>query len=308
MSEIGMRARALPSEGGLQTEAPHRHKSGASSSLRQDVLLSSREVGEHVLHPYVYSHYRPMLTGSILAATIRGVLTWHNETANIWTHLFGFGWATSRLMAVQTADAGSPFVRAAVGTFHLSAMTVLMASTAAHLYAPILPAKASQRLWRLDHACIIIAIGGSYVPGLQYGFRCHPLARIIYSAVACAGLVTSFYLTLVPRPAQAGRDWLRIGALCTTVVFGLAPTVHFCLHASADDFDVMIPGLMGMFVAYGIGLAVYVSLVPERLAPGTFACLTSHAIWHVCIVAALASWDHSLDQMLRRDWECLADL
>jgi len=194
--------------------------------LRQDVLLSSREVGKHVLHPYVHSHYRPLLTGSILLATMRGVLTWHNETANIWTHLFGFGWAASRLVAVQTAQAGSLFVRAAVGTFHLSAMAVLLASTAAHLYAPILPAEASKRLWRLDHACIIIAIGGSYVPGLQYGFRCYPLARTIYSAITCAGLLTSFYLTLLPRPTETGRDWLRIGALCTTVTFGLAPHQH----------------------------------------------------------------------------------
>ena len=276
----------------------------ASPLTGQAVLLSSDEVGEHVRHPYIYSHYRRPLQGSMLTALLSGLLTWHNETANIWTHLCGFAWAVWRLVEVQTSAQGSPSGRAAAGIFHLSAMAVLIASTTAHLFGPILPQKTSQRLWRLDHACICITIGGSYVPGLQYGFRCHPSARTFYSIVTCTGLLISFYLTLVPRPGNHGRDWLRIGALCTTVIFGLAPTGHFCSFASKEDFYVMVPGLLGMFAAYGIGLTAFLTLLPERIDPQRFACFSSHALWHIFIVLALASWDYSVKQMLKQDWEC----
>jgi len=270
------------------------------------VLISSRAVGEHVRQPYIASHYRqPLrLNGSLCIGTIRGLLTLHNETGNVWSHLLGFGWALWRLVTVQSADRGSPYSRTAAGIFHLSAMAVLMASTTAHLLGPILPQKPSERLWRIDHACICITIGGSYVPGLLYGFRCHPLARNTYAIVTCAGLAASFYLTLFPQLSADGRDWLRIIALCTTVLFGLAPTGHYCLFATADDFHVMIPGLLGMFAAYGVGLYVFLRAVPERLAPGAFALFSSHTLWHICIVAALVSWDYSVDNMLSRDWAC----
>ncbi len=156
---------------------------------RRDALLSAHEVAPHVRQQYIEVGYRQPLSvsSSLTIATLRGLLTWHTETANVWTHLLGLCWALSRLVDVQARAAGvEPAARLSVGAFHLSAILVLLASSLAHLYAPILPAKPAMRFWRLDHASICVAIGGGYVPGLMYGFRCHPLARASYATLASA--------------------------------------------------------------------------------------------------------------------------
>ena len=95
--------------------------------------------------------------------------------------------------------------------------------------------------------------------------------------------------------------------LCSVVIFGLVPLAHFCSFASRAELALFLPGLLGMFACYGLGLYFFLSRVPERWTPGRFDLFGSHAIWHGFTFAAMLSWDASLQQALDgRDWECEA--
>ena len=68
-----------------------------------------------------------------------------------------------------------------VGIFYSTAVFCLGASVVAHLLAPVLLREPSLALWRLDSYGICVLIGGSWLPGLVFGFRCRPGARLFYT-------------------------------------------------------------------------------------------------------------------------------
>ena len=72
----------------------------------------------------------------------------------------------------------------------------------------------------------------------------------------------------------------------------------------AADIRALLPGLLGMFACFAAGLYFFMSRFPEKHWPGRFDVFSSHFIWHVFIVAAMWSWDASLQIILHRDWQC----
>ena len=276
-----------------------------SSDGMKAPLLSSHDVPPHVRQPFISLGYRRPLRHPyrLGAAAAAGLFSWHNETLNVWSHLLGLLWALSRLAETLAADGVAPVAKAAVGAFDVSAVAVLAASATAHLFAPVLPPGPARLLWRVDHVGIVVAICGSYVPGIRYGFRCHLVPGAAYGAITAAGLVASMHLTFYPTEKH-GRDWLRIAALSFTTGFGLVPLAHFCTFAPPEDIRALVPGLLAMFGFYALGVAFFLSFVPERISPAVGELVGSHALWHVCIVAALWSWDVSVSRTLARDWSC----
>ena len=201
--------------------------------------LAAADVPVHAHQLYVLSGYRTPLRANepLLAVAFQSLLAWHNETANVWSHLLGLVWLLARLgLTLATADT-TAIARYGVACFHVSAAVVFAASSAAHLCAPLLPFDENNRLWLLDHTAIIVAIGGSYVPALLYGFRCYPNWRATYSSTVAAGLFAGIVLTLRGVPPNLGQrslvEWLRIIVLTSVVAFGLIPLTHWCTFASA---------------------------------------------------------------------------
>ena len=127
-----------------------------------------------------------------------------------------------------TEDA-SAIARYSVACFHFSAAFVLAASSCAHLFAPLLPFRQNKQLWHIDYSAIVVSIGGSYVPGLMFGFRCHRTWRNLYFGTVIAGLAAGFAMTLAdgiaPRTngSRTFLDRLRIAVLTFVVAFGLVP-------------------------------------------------------------------------------------
>ena len=200
--------------------------------------LAADDVPVHARQLHVLSGYRTPLRPreALSTAALTSLCIWHNETANVWSHLLGLLWALTRLTITLASSDAAAIARYSVACFHFSAAVVFTASSTAHLLAPLLPLLANNRLWLLDHTAIIVAIGGSYVPGLLYGFRCHLLWRNVYSTTVTAGLTAGVVLTLRGVPPDLGRrslvDRLRIIVLTSVVAFGLVPLAHWCTFAS----------------------------------------------------------------------------
>lgn len=195
-------------------------------------LLTANSVPPHAREAFILTGYRRPLESddALVHVALRGIFSWHNQTANIWTHLIGTAWAVSRLAATTlTADIPDEAYRWAIACFHGSSACVLAISTTAHLLAPVVSPATSRQLWALDHSSIILATAGSFAPGLTYGFRCHPFCRAIYSAVVFGGLSVAGHLTVaVARPpattAQRNKaNSRRIIVLSAVGAFGLVP-------------------------------------------------------------------------------------
>lgn len=276
--------------------------------VHPSTLVVDSEVPPHVRRLHILTGYRPLVQSdqSLLVASVTGLFTLHNETLNVWSHLLGVVWAFTRLhwLAMlpphavgHTAPEG---MRTSVALFLLSAVFCLGISVAAHLFAPIMSREPSLGLWRFDSFGICLLIGGSYLPGLSFGFRCRPAWRQAYSlivgALLLAGAITSV-------TAETGRPGLleraRVCILVASVAFGLLPLAHFGALAPSDEISLFVPPILHMFFWYLFGFGFYGSAIPEALRPGQWDLRGgSHLMWHLAVLAAVMSYEHGVQAML----------
>ena len=91
------------------------------------------------------------------------------------------------------------------------------------------------------------------------------------------------------RDDDAHRD--AVVCLVLSVCAGALPLGHWCAVASAAELRAQLPGFLGMFFFYGFGALLFVLQFPERWFPDKFDLwLSSHQLWHVCVLAAVVSW------------------
>lgn len=277
------------------------------------VTVGRDDVPKHARCKYILSGYRPALGANrpTIDSIWRGLFTIHNETVNVWSHLTGMLWASWRLRETWFTPNIATIARVAVSIFQLFAAVVLGISASTHLIAPQLNALPSQALWRLDHSAIVLAVAGSFAPGLVFGFRCYPWYRVMYSTAVALGCIIAAYFTersssrSLTDSQRAMHDRRRITTLVATSTFGLLPLCHWCLYVgSRDDIQLLVPGLLRMFGLLGAGLFFFMTLIPERLAPGRFDLFPSHALWHLLVLGGLVSWDGSIQTIIRREWHC----
>ena len=279
------------------------HRSPSGSALLVDV-----DTPAHVRRVYVLTGYRPLMKKeeSLLKASMVGLFTLHNETLNVWSHLIGVVWALLRVLWLvnlpsEALSATMPEgMRTSVGLFLSTAIFCLGASVTAHLFAPIVSREPSIKLWRVDSYGICVLIGGSYVPALQFGFRCRPGWRNMYSGLVLMMLLAGAWGSAT---AEAGRrnlaERVRVGSLVFTVVFGLVPLTHFCSLAPSDEVAIFMPPILRMLIIYGVGFVFYGSGFPESLRPGGWDLKGgSHLLWHLAVLSAVRCFDGGVETML----------
>ena len=144
-------------------------------------------------------------------------------------------------------------------------------------------------------------IGGSYIPALMFGFRCgHLVARQTYSAVVATMLLAGGFGSFF---AETGRtslaEYLRVGSLAGSVLFGLVPLGHFCTIAPADELSLFMRPVLWTIVLYACGFAIWGLALPESLRPGSYDLRGgSHLLWHLAVLAAVVCFDHGVQGML----------
>lgn len=82
--------------------------------------------------------------------------------------------------------------------------------------------------------------------------------------------------------------WVRATVFVGMAIVGVAPAVHVLLlmpilHSTTS----IVVGIVWMAVLYLLGLFFYATQLPESAFPGMFdTLLSSHQIWHVCVLCA----------------------
>ncbi|KAI9002942.1 hemolysin-III related-domain-containing protein, partial [Hyaloraphidium curvatum] len=239
---------------------------------------------------------------------------WHNETANIYTHLVGFAvlsvWGVfsmvdlaSREPTVDDEETGPFFISwllafvrrhadvfAMVPTF-IGAISCLGFSAVFHLVYCHSP-KVCHHANKLDYAGIILLISGSTLSTVYFGLRCDGDLRLPYLTFSMATGFICCYVLVYKSSLQSPRyAWLRVAAFTMLACSGLVPVLH-----SLRRHDWSYVNMAWQFTTYTlpsgmmqlVGGVMYAIKFPERFAPGRFDYLFhSHANFHVIVVAAI---------------------
>ena len=215
---------------------------------------------EFMQRPYIFTGYR---VGFTFSMCFRSVFQIHNETGNIWTHLLGFGLfahlfvRTQALLAATdsaTNGASSTAVDRACFWCFLGAAQVCMLCSAYYHCVGCVSEGVHRCTLNLDLSGVVVLIAGSFVPGLRFGFYCHPLAQAVYMALIVAMAAGFLMVLLVPQGKR-----LRTPVLIGMVVFGLLPAVHWCLITPRAHVDRFAGRLLAMFLLYGLGVTLWSS-------------------------------------------------
>lgn len=225
------------------------------------------------------------------------MLTLHNQTINIWTHLLGgvhfflVGWQAWTDLEARNAPA---LDRAVLLFFIGCAVFQMLASAAYHTLTNVSPGAA--RTWlKIDVVGIIAMIFGSYAAGLYNGFACTPGKALAYIGVLAVFLGASAVLSFSGDGNDPRTGQLRNFSLAASVIFGAVPSVQWVMqHGLFLPWHVQrvfLYAALGMFGGYGAGFIVFVLRIPERWFPGKVDLVGhSHHWWHVLVWLAGASW------------------
>ena len=186
--------------------------------------LSWAQTPPHARSRYILTGYRPVGKRIYLMDTLFQL---HNETANVWVHLVAAMWfAYLRLARPAEGDSN---VDAAffIAVFQTAAAISFAASAFCHAIGPLLPLEESMSLWRWDLIGICVNIGGSYAPGIGWGFRCKPIALRAYATILCCSLFASIFLSSGRLGSR--RNSLFVLSASVSVLFG-------CVRCAARPF------------------------------------------------------------------------
>lgn len=163
-------------------------------------------------------------------------------------------------------------------------------------------------LSRLDYAGIAVLIAGSFFPMIYYSFYCHPwlLSSYLTAISILSGL--TFGMSLMPAFGTAKYLFLRTSVFVGLGGFGVVPLLHLIWKYGIfdDHVKIMIQPLGLMAALYLGGAVIYATRFPERFYPGRFdVFLSSHQLWHVCVV--LAALVHYVNAIQHYEWRWLTE-
>lgn len=246
-------------------------------------------------NPAIIRGYRPI--SNSYTSSILSILSLHNETVNIWTHLLGAvgftlaGLWLREVIAPRYESASGSDVLVFACFFGGAAVCLGMSAT----YHTLCNHSEKVAKWgnKLDYTGIVFLIVGSYVPALYYGLFCHAWLMTVYlSTIALLGLgcLAVSWLDHFRTPEwRTSRALLFVGLGAS----GVVPILHMLIAEYNYPQLNELMGLNWVILQGGLyifGAFLYASRWPERQFPGIFDIWgSSHQIFHVCVVLAAAS-------------------
>ncbi|KAF2818992.1 HlyIII-domain-containing protein [Ophiobolus disseminans] len=243
---------------------------------------------------YIISGYRPQSNSYL--KSLQSLLYLHNETVNIYTHLFGaiLAFFVSILVFRSIASSYSTSTHEDVyvfACFFAGAIACLGMSATYHTIS-----NHSHEVARfgnqLDYAGIVLLIWGSFVPVVFYGFQRDPeLMRrywaMITTLAACTSVVSthSKFRTPALRPFRALMFVLMGLSAVFPVIHGIRIYGVEHMQVAAGLNYVVLQGIL-----YILGAVIYAARIPEKWFSGKFDIWgSSHQIFHVLVVLAAAT-------------------
>ncbi|CAA90822.1 ADIPOR-like receptor SPBC12C2.09c [Schizosaccharomyces pombe] len=238
---------------------------------------------------YIISGYRPPSFSFYLC--VKSIFHVHNESVNIWTHLFGaivflfFIFKSELILKRDTTTAEDVYV---ITVFLFSAFTMLGCSTFYHTISNHSD-DVSKFGNKLDYLGIVVMIVGSFIPCLHYAFACHANFRTLYIGTIIGIGVIVASTCLLDRFRQP--EWRPYRALIFVLMglFGIFPVIHALKIFSFSEILVRM-GLVWLLLQglfYIVGAVIYALRIPEKWSPGKYDVFgSSHQWFHVCVIIA----------------------
>ena len=222
-----------------------------------------------ILYPHLLHGYRTPKAS--LRASLASIFEYHNETVNIWTHLFGVFWFLGLTVYSYHNFQGTSESLAVLCTYLLCTVSTMLMSTIYHTMNSH-SGEVCRHCHSIDWAFVAVMIGGCNILGTFSELFCFPqlraimvflvLALTVYVFQSNYHMVQGWYnaheakaSSTAPEPIENPGDYLWANLLC--MLFTSMAVTSWVLHR------VIIGGpnlassmtLGGMITAYAIVLA-----------------------------------------------------
>lgn len=251
---------------------------------------------------YIHGGYRPPNLSAF--HYLVWIFLWNNETINIWTHLLGFFYFTWRQYVINvqllpaTNAVTTDYVIATICLLGLQ--TCMLMSSFYHIFGST-SIERRRLLLRCDIFGISSGLLSIYLIGIYVAFLCHQEWLKYYfsfllgiSLIAIYLPLSSSSINMVPCGPQFGYTHLTY-LIISVLSFG--PTLHWIsLHGGIFNDHVLewLPKLFALYGMTGSAFLFYISMIPERLKPGSFDLVgCSHNWWHILVLLAMWYWQNT---------------
>lgn len=241
-------------------------------------------------NPYIRRGYRfcEKYTDCVVS-----VVTLHNETCNIWTHLVGlivmillafFHYPTTLSWTESNwAD------KLTMITFLVAAAKCLFCSTVWHTCNGISHAGQMQRWACVDYTGITVLIAASIITTEYAAFYCNPRIQQAYITVTTIFGILGALLTWHPKFDNPGAKNTRVAFFVSFAAAGITGFFHAAfLRGFSETFAFYAPVFKSL-VFYLCGVVFYTLFFPERFFQFKIFDYfgMSHNIWHVCVFGGI---------------------
>lgn len=253
--------------------------------LTYDELPVPWRENPYILRGYRFSHkYTDCVTSMV---------SLHNETCNIWTHLLGFigmvliaffHWPTTLSWQESTNMDKLTMV-----VFLVAAMKCLVCSTVWHTFNGICHVDHMKRFACVDYTGITVLIASSILTTEYAAFYCNPISQASYMIVTALCGIAGAIFTWHPSFDSAEGKGKRVTFFVSFAVAGASGFIHAALlHGWVETFFFYMPVLKSL-LCYVFGVVVYSLLIPERWCPGGIFDYfgMSHNLWHICVFGGI---------------------
>ena len=278
----------------------HQRKTTASKAASQAFLIPGRTHGLKLWdeipswqqdNEYILSGYR-QATGS-LKKCFESLGYVHNETVNIYSHIFGAAlFLTAPIYTYRALYLRYPLATHAdvfvFFTFFYGVSACFVLSAIYHIISNHSP-KVQKFGNQLDYLGIVILMWGSTIPSIYYGFYCDPRLQKTYWANVSVLATLCVVATLHPRfrhpTIRPYRAAMYAGLGLSALVFVVHGVLLYGWTVQNQRMSLDWMGLMALLNL--IGAVTYASRVPEKLRPLKYDIYgSSHQVLHVAVILA----------------------
>lgn len=223
---------------------------------------------------------------------IKSLFYLHNESVNIWSHLFGAILFAGLSLATHFYLMDHPTLKQsdyiAFYCFMAGAMICLGLSSSFHTMC-CHSEKVCANWNRCDYVGIVALIIGSTCPIIYYGFYCNNLLKIVYLTMMLVFGGATISVAVALRFRRPEFRWFRTGLFVALGGSSVIPVIHaiflYGFHLSYEVISLKWLAITGSL--YMFGAFLYGTRIPERLFPGKFDIWgSSHQFFHFFVVAA----------------------
>ena len=222
---------------------------------------------------------------------LKSVFKLHNETFNIWTHIFGailfLYIGISLNIHYHTLSSWTSYL--SINLYVFSVFITFFFSSVMHTFYPK-NHNVCKNLQKLDYTGINMQIFSSMGTFIYYAFYCESQIQIIYySLILITGFINTIITTLNVLTDHRYR-WIRITSFSFSIILFLVPIIHRSLlnnknYLEKKSFNDELVYFTISTIIFLLAFLIFVFRIPEKCNPGKFdVFLHSHQIFHLLAV------------------------